>query len=137
MRFRLIAISALLASCSSVHDFKIPALLTPYKMDIRQGNAITPEMMARLKFGMTRSQVHVILGTPLVQDPFHANRWDYYYSFSHQGKLEEQKRVTLYFEGDALARIDDNGKVSDAPLQATPLPPAASAVPAASPEPRL
>lgn len=122
MRFRLIAISMLLASCSNMSDFKMPTLLAPYKMDIRQGNAITPEMLAQLKFGMNRNQVHLILGTPLVQDPFHANRWDYYYSLSHEGEQVEQKRLTLYFEGDALVRIDDNGKVSDAPLTVTPEP---------------
>lgn len=126
MRFRLIAISLLLASCSSVSDFKMPTLLAPYKMDIRQGNAITPELRERLKFGMTRSQVHALLGTPLVQDPFHANRWDYFYSLTHEGEKVEQRRLTLYFENDVLARIDDDGKVSDAPLQSTPLEPAAA-----------
>lgn len=127
MRFRLIAISLLLASCSDMSDFKMPTLLAPYKMDIRQGNAITPEMREQLKLGMTRNQVHTLLGTPLVEDPFHASRWDYYYSYSHEGELVEQKRLTLYFEGDVLVRIDDNGKISDAPLQATPLAPADSA----------
>ncbi len=124
MRFRLIVISVLLASCSNMSTSRIPTLLEPYKMDVRQGNAVTPEMRARLQFGMTRDQVHRLLGTPLIKDPFHANRWDYYYSFSHQGKLVEHSRLTLYFENDVLVRIDDNGKVSDAPLQATPLAPA-------------
>jgi len=121
MRFRLIAISVLLASCSNMSADKIPTLLEPYKMDVRQGNAVTPELRARLQFGMTRNQVHVLLGTPLIRDPFHTNRWDYYYSFSHQGRLEEQRRLTLYFENDVLVRIDDNGKISNAPLRAAPL----------------
>ena len=120
MRFRLIAISVLLASCSNMSADKIPTLLEPYKMDIRQGNAVTPEMRARLQFGMTRNQVHVLLGTPLIQDPFHANRWDYYYSFAHQGRLEEQSRLTLYFENNVLVRIDDNGKISNAPPNMPP-----------------
>lgn len=127
MRFRLIAISLLLASCSDMSDFKMPTLLTPYKMDVRQGNAVTPEMREQLKLGMTRNQVHTLLGTPLVEDPFHASRWDYFYSYSHEGEQVEQKRLTLYFEGEVLVRIDDNGKISDAPLQATPLAPADSA----------
>lgn len=124
MRFRLIVISILLASCSNMSASKIPTLLEPYKIDIRQGNAVTPEMRARLQFGMTRDQVHILLGTPLIKDPFHANRWDYYYSFSHQGQLKEHSLLTLYFENDVLVRIDDNGKVSNAPLRATPLAPA-------------
>lgn len=123
MRFRLIVISVLLASCSNMSSGKMPTLLEPYKMDVRQGNAVTPEMRARLKFGMTRNQVHVLLGTPLIRDPFHANRWDYYYSFSHQGKLEQQSRLTLYFANDVLVRIDDNGKISNAPpMAAAPAP---------------
>jgi outer membrane protein assembly factor BamE len=123
MRFRLIAISMLLVACSNMSASKLPTLLEPYKMDIRQGNAVTPEMRARLKLGMTRKQVHLLLGTALIQDPFHANRWDYYYSFSHQGELEQHSLLTLYFEGDTLVRIDDNGKVSNAPLRATSLAP--------------
>ena len=115
MRLRLIAISVLLASCSNMSVDKIPTLLEPYKMDIRQGNAVTPELRARLKFGMTKSQVHIALGTPLIQDPFHADRWDYYYSFAHQGELVKQSRLTLYFANNVLVRIDDNGKVTDAP----------------------
>lgn len=134
MRFRLIAVSLLLASCSNMSAGKIPTLLEPYKIDIRQGNWVTPEMRAQLKLGMTRNQVQEVLGTPLIEDPFHANRWDYYYSFAHQGRLVDQKRLTVYFEGDALVRIDDNGKVSDAPLRATPLAPAAEP-PAAAPAP--
>jgi outer membrane protein assembly factor BamE len=133
MRFRLIAISVLLASCSHMSDGKFSTLLEPYKMDIRQGNAVTPEMRERLKFGMTRKQVHILLGTPLIADPFHANRWDYVYRYSHQGKLVEQKRLTLYFENDALVRIYDNGRVSNAPAGTTPLAPTEQQ-PAAEPE---
>jgi outer membrane protein assembly factor BamE len=115
MRFILIAISVLLASCSNMSVGKIPTLLEPYKMDIRQGNAVTPELRARLKFGMTKNQVHIALGTPLIRDPFHADRWDYYYSFAHQGELVKQSRLTLYFAHNVLVRINDNGKISSAP----------------------
>lgn len=79
-----------------------------YKMDIRQGNLVTAEMRAKLKVGMSRNQVRVILGTPLVADPFHPDRWDYVYRYEHEGKLVEQQRLTLYFNGDSLARIDDS-----------------------------
>ncbi|MBI1173817.1 MAG: outer membrane protein assembly factor BamE [Sideroxydans sp.] len=129
MRFRLIAISLLLASCSDMSMPKIPTLLAPYKMDIRQGNAVSAEMRERLKFGMTHKQVHALMGTPLVSDPFHASRWDYVYRFSHQGELVDNQRLTLYFDGDALVRIDDNGKLSTAPTQA-----AATPEPVAAPE---
>ncbi|MGC2048979.1 MAG: outer membrane protein assembly factor BamE [Gallionella sp.] len=78
-----------------------------YKMDIRQGNYVTSEMRDKLKLGMSRQQVRYVLGTPMISDPFHANRWDYVYLLEHHGKLIEEQRLTLYFEGDTLARIDD------------------------------
>jgi outer membrane protein assembly factor BamE len=98
MRISIIVISLLLASCS---------WLVPHKLEIRQGNLITPEMLARVKVGMTQQQVKTLLGTPLLNDPLHSNRWDYIYRFSQEGKLIEEKRMSLYFESDSLKRIDD------------------------------
>jgi len=103
MRIHIVLFSALLVSCSS--DY-LPSF-TPYKVDIRQGNLITQEMRAKLKLGMTQAQVKAVLGAPLIQDAYHANRWDYYYSFNTQGKVVENQRLTLYFEKDLLKRIDD------------------------------
>jgi len=80
---------------------------TPYKMDIRQGNLLRPEAREKLKVGMTRTQVRVLLGTPLVEDPFHPDRWDYVYTLEHDRKPEENQRLTLYFQGDKLIRIDN------------------------------
>jgi outer membrane protein assembly factor BamE len=90
---------------------------TPYKMDIRQGNLVTPDMREKLKIGMTRQQVRYVLGTPMISDAFHGNRWDYSYRLQHEGKLTEQQNMTLYFEGDILARIVDGGK----PVEAAPV----------------
>ena len=104
MRFKIILLSVLLASCSS---FSVP-LLTPYKMDIRQGNYVTPEMRDKLKLGMSKVQVRYVMGVPLISDVFHGNRWDYVYRLEHDYKLVEKQRLTLYFEGDSLARIDDS-----------------------------
>lgn len=78
----------------------------PYKMDIRQGNFVSPEMRERLKVGMSRNQVRALLGTPLIADPFHPERWDYVYSFEHKRVVEDKERLTLYFTGDQLSRID-------------------------------
>ncbi len=108
MRIKLIFLSLLLASCGSV------PFLTPYKMDIRQGNFVTPEMREKLKLGMTRQQVRYVLGTPLVSDAFHGNRWDYVYRLERGGKVIEQQNMTLYFEGDKLARIDDGNQLMQA-----------------------
>jgi outer membrane protein assembly factor BamE len=84
---------------------------TLYKMDIRQGNFVTPDMRDKLKLGMTKPQVRYVLGTPMINDPFHANRWDYAYRLEHRSKLVESQNLTLYFEGDNLVRIVD-GNVS-------------------------
>jgi len=99
MRIKLIIVSMLLASCT---------LLTPHKIEIRQGNLVTPEMREKLKVGMSRLQVRSVLGTPSVNDPFHASRWDYEYLLEQGGKVVEQQRLTLYFDGDHLKRIDDS-----------------------------
>jgi len=93
--FSLFLLATLLPACA------------PYKMDIRQGNFVTPEMRSQLKVGMTRAQVKYAVGTPMISDPFHANRWDYVYRLEHDRKLVEQQSMTLYFEGDNLVRIED------------------------------
>lgn len=98
MRISILIVSLFLASCG---------LITPHKLEIRQGNLITPEMLARVKIGMTQQQVKTMLGTPLVIDPMHLNRWDYVYRFSQEGKLIEDRRLSLFFVNDSLKRIDD------------------------------
>lgn len=103
MRITLILVSLLLASCSGL---SVP-LLSPYKMDIRQGNYLTAEMRGQLKPGMTKQQVRYVLGTPMISDAFHGNRWDYVYRLAQQGEVVESQNLTLYFEGDNLARIVD------------------------------
>jgi len=101
-KFILIAISAISLSISGCSSFY------PYKLEIRQGNFVTPEMSKKIKVGMSRQQISSVLGSPLVNDVFHANRWDYIYRLEEKGKLVEQQRLTLFFEGDFVKRIEDN-----------------------------
>jgi outer membrane protein assembly factor BamE len=101
MRTKLILLAVLLASCNNV------PFLTPYKMEIRQGNFVTPEMREKLKLGMSKQQVRYVMGTPMVNDVFHGNRWDYAYRLERDGKVIEKQDMTLYFEGDNLVRIVD------------------------------
>ena len=89
----------------------------PHRIDVQQGNALDQENVARLKPGLSRSQVRFLLGTPLVVDPFRTDRWDYVYLYYKAGKLAEQKRISLYFDGDTLARME-----GDVPLAATSSP---------------
>lgn len=101
MRIHIVLISILLGSCSLLPTF------STYKVEIRQGNLITADMRAKIKPGMTQSQVKAALGAPLITDPYHADRWDYFYSLDQQGKLVGSQRITLYFDKDVLKRIDD------------------------------
>ncbi|MCG6975469.1 MAG: outer membrane protein assembly factor BamE [Acidiferrobacterales bacterium] len=78
-----------------------------YVQDIEQGNILTPDMIDQIRPGMTRKQVTFILGTPLVEDPFHADRWDYYYSLKPGDKQAVGKKqvITIYFKGDRVTQI--------------------------------
>lgn len=95
-----IACSTLIVGCGS----SVP-IIRPFKMDIQQGNVVTSKMLLQLRPGMTKSQVKFIMGTPLVIDSFHTNRWDYFYQLRQAGKIVEQRRVILDFEKDVLARV--------------------------------
>lgn len=92
----LFALAGLNLSACSVH-----------KIDMQQGNVITQEVLNKLTVGMDKGQVQRLLGTPLVVDPFHDNRWDYVYRFK-AGNTEEQQsaHLTLLFDGDRLQKID-------------------------------
>ncbi len=129
MRIYLILAAVLLSSCSYLET----PVLSPYKMDIRQGNYITAEMRDKLRLGMTRSQVRFVLGTPMLSDPFHDNRWDYVYRLEHAGKVVEQHDLTVFFEGDSLVRVIEAGKPLTLESMPTPEPeaPAAASAPEA------
>jgi outer membrane protein assembly factor BamE len=85
-----------------------------YEPPLQQGNVIDPEAVARLKPGMTRSQVRFVLGTPMVVDVFRNDRWDYVYLHRRQGEPTRQRRLAVFFDGDLLARIETDG-VAGAP----------------------
>lgn len=85
-------------------------------MEVRQGNYITPEMRQKIKIGMSRQQVTSVLGSPLVTDVFHVNRWDYMYRLEEKSKLVEQQRLTIYFVGEFVSRIDDSQAAAALPL---------------------
>ncbi|MDX1380699.1 MAG: outer membrane protein assembly factor BamE [Xanthomonadales bacterium] len=77
-----------------------------YKQNIQQGNALEQEDLDELQLGMTRNQVLFVMGTPAVRDPFHQDRWDYIHTFSRRGSDPLKRKVTLYFEGDRLVRME-------------------------------
>ncbi len=104
MRSLILFLAPLLVACSSpVH-----------KIDIRQGNMVTQAMVAQLKQGQTRDQVRFILGTPLVADVFHADRWDYLYRFQ-PGRNQtdiEQRHLVVFFENGKLSRVGGDVQAS-------------------------
>lgn len=80
--------------------------ITPYRVEVVQGNVVTQEMAQAVQPGMTRAQVRDILGSPLLTDVFHDNRWDYIFTIRRQGAEPQQRRVTAWFEGERLTRLD-------------------------------
>lgn len=81
-------------------------LITPYRMDIVQGNVVTKEQAALVKPGMPRAQVRDILGSPMLTDIFHADRWDYVFTIRRQGTEPQRRTIVAYFEGDALKKLE-------------------------------
>ncbi len=104
------AIAAQIGCARNTRDdlYRQPALANlpfVYKMPVQQGNIVSKDMLDRLRLGMTKDQVRYLLGTPMLMDLFHSNRWDYTYTMQRGGKPMEKKPLTLFFEDDALARI--------------------------------
>ena len=127
----------LFAGCS--HTPSVQKAVEPYtyKIDIQQGNVVTQEMVAKLRQGMTPAQVRYVLGSPLVTDAFHPDRWDYVYVYEKGHKVAEQHRLTVIFADDKLSHLEGDVQLQDTlagPEKASDVPaPAVSAVPAAVP----
>jgi outer membrane protein assembly factor BamE len=84
----------------------IGSIVTPYKVEIVQGNLITKEQTTALQQGMTREQVRFVLGSPLVASTFHADRWDYVFRMERQGVQTQARKMAVFFKGDTLERVE-------------------------------
>ena len=130
MRFLAIAlISSLLCACNFV-----------YRIDVQQGNYLTEDAVLKLKQGMTKAEVRQALGTPLLADAFHANRWDYYFSNVKGGKPDDRKRFSVFFENEKVVSYTGSYQpAAPAPVGQPVAPvirqPEAPAAPAAPPAP--
>src|SRR5207253_9615556 len=96
------------AACSTYDNTsrKVANAITPYRINIVQGNFVSREAAAQLREGMTRDQVKFLLGTPLLADVFHGNRWDYVFSFRRGNTpVVQQRRYTVFFDGDKLTKF--------------------------------
>jgi len=115
-----------LSACSTVDRIgaAIPDALarTPlmYRVDIQQGNVVTQEMVSQLHPGMTKSQVRFLMGTPMIVDPFHQERWDYVYTLRKGNGKKSRQQVSVFFENEKLARITGDLKPEAADDAKTP-----------------
>ncbi len=87
--------------------------ITPYKIDVIQGNFISKEQVELLKVGMSRAQVKDVLGTPLVTSLFHIDRWDYVFTLKRQGIESQSFKYTVFFKGDQLERFEGDSMPSN------------------------
>ena len=117
----LLVLSFGLAACSSFDSAsnKLSSIVTPYQIDVVQGNVVTREQVELLKPGLPRQTVVNLLGTPLLQSVFHANRWDYVFSFRRKGEEPQLRKLTIFFTGDVLDRFDADPMPSEAEFVAS------------------
>jgi outer membrane protein assembly factor BamE len=108
-----------------------------YRIDVQQGNYLTEDAVLKLKKGMTKAEVRQALGTPLLADAFHGNRWDYYFSNVKGSKAEDRKLFSVFFEADKVVSFSGNYQPAAPAPVGQPLPPrpapAPAPVPAATP----
>lgn len=144
-----------LGGCSSLESNRWTNVFMPYRIEVVQGNVVTSEQVVRVAEGMSRLQVREVLGTPLLTDVFHADRWDYIFLLNRPGQPNIRVEVTVFFEGDKVKRIEAPPLPTDAEfidsidpfrtrrevpvlaltpeqIKALPLPPPAAAAAAAS-----
>ena len=122
----LCALSTVLAltACSSLGGSQqgmpsIGSMVTPYKIDIQQGNVVTREQAQALQPGMSRLQVRDILGSPLLTSVFHADRWDYVFTFKRQGQPPQQRKLVVFFKGEVMERFEGDELPTEAEFVAS------------------
>ena len=103
---RLIAIVAIASALSACKNVPMLPGISPYRIDIQQGNVVTQDMIDKLKPGMTKQQVRFVMGSPPIVDPFHKDRWDYVYYLNKGGRVIEHRRLVLRFDGEVLKRVE-------------------------------
>jgi outer membrane protein assembly factor BamE len=99
---RFLIISLLLSALSACGNLGFPGV---YRIDVEQGNIVTQEMVDQLKPGMNRNQVRFVLGTPLLEDSFHQNRWDYIFLIRNGNTSKKSERLSVFFDGDELSHF--------------------------------
>lgn len=116
-----LSLASLLAACSSIGETTRNTLsaITPYKVEVVQGNFVSREQVEALRPGMSRQNVREILGTPLVTSVFHSDRWEYVFTIKRQGVQEQSRKLTVFFEGERFVRAEGDEMPSEAAFVAT------------------
>ena len=97
----------LLSGCGTIDQEtgRLVRVFAPYRIDVVQGNVVTREQYERVKPGMSRAQVRDMLGSPMVTDVFHTDRWDYIFTIVRPGTPTQRRSVVAIFDGDKLKSI--------------------------------
>lgn len=110
----LVGLLIALTGCNSLQvSDSFLGVITPYRIDIVQGNVVTSEQAALVKPGMNRAQVRDLLGTPMLTDIFHADRWDYVFTIKRPGTEPQRRTIVASFDGDKLIKLDAPGLPSE------------------------
>ena len=117
----ILLFGATAAACSSFNNAtqSVASVVTPYKIDVVQGNFVSREQVQALQPGMGRQQVRDILGTPLITSLFHADRWEYVFTLKRPGTPVQTRKLTVYFQGDTFERFEGDEMPSESEFVAT------------------
>ncbi|MGD8176043.1 outer membrane protein assembly factor BamE [Marinimicrobium sp. ARAG 43.8] len=134
---KLSLVAVLIASLTACSYFQFPGV---HKIYVQQGHIITQEMLDQLETGMTKRQVRFVLGTPLLEDGFNQDRWDYYYNLKRGDNVLRERMLTVHFEDDQLVRyegsaLDEAKKKADEAEDQPPVPTNIEGDPLPIPEP--
>ena len=135
---RVLAATAtlLLVSCGSM-QVPMTGLMAAHRIEIQQGNFVSQEMVSQLKPGMSKDQVRFVMGTPLIADSFHGDRWDYVFRREKANSRElEQRKITVFFEDGKLKRIEGDVTPAAAAAGVTPAVGQQQPVPEVAPQPK-
>ena len=116
-----LVVCAGLMACSSFDGAsnRLASVVTPYQIDVVQGNFVSSEQVALLKTGMGRQAVRDLLGTSLLQSLFHADRWDYVFTFKRKGEEPQLRKVTVFFKNDGLDHFEADALPTEADFVAS------------------
>jgi len=123
LRLALAAVASLvvLAGCGSMQDVgrSVTTAITPYRVEVVQGNFVSREQVEALQKGMSRDQVRQVLGTPLLSSVFHGDRWDYVFTLKRKGVDAQRRHLTVFFKDDMMDRVEGDTMPSEAEFVST------------------